>query len=435
MKPPMRLLQTARLAVPERVASRVQASSGRPAGGRGHANPHWHHLATRPPAGPGQALPGHVRAPMERRLGWDLSPVRVHCDGRAEGLGARAYTRGTDLHFAAGEYAPDTAHGRSLLGHELVHVVQQSSGRVRAPAQAMGGPILDDPALEHEADVLGRRAAESVPDSGGAMGDEAGGPGEPLAQRLRRVMAGGAPDVPVQRKVRMPPGSDLPSFHQYLKKDGDVYSYELLDRGQDVGFEIFTSMFHSPRVFALQGGNGKEAEDHLMRHLGARKGVVEFARKKKYAFTGGRTDFKMNPKYWEVDKARGTFWRKEGAEWKEAHDDINENPELYRIGCAAASKVTIEGGGLSKQVTDTTSDDRDWVPGEGGYIRNDGWNGSDAGLEGENIIYLGLKQFWGHFSNTNAVRPYTKWYEMVESWNGSATLTADRQRPIKGLKS
>jgi Domain of unknown function (DUF4157) len=42
-------------------------------------------------------------------------------------LGARAYTAGNTIGFAAGEYRPDTLDGRRLIGHELVHVAQQRS--------------------------------------------------------------------------------------------------------------------------------------------------------------------------------------------------------------------------------------------------------------------------------------------------------------------
>ncbi|HEV2099804.1 MAG TPA: DUF4157 domain-containing protein, partial [Stellaceae bacterium] len=46
----------------------------------------------------------------------------------AAAVNAKAYTVGSDLVFAAGEYAPHTRQGRQLLAHELTHVVQQSGG-------------------------------------------------------------------------------------------------------------------------------------------------------------------------------------------------------------------------------------------------------------------------------------------------------------------
>ena len=110
------------------------------------------------PSGGGRPLEGEVRAQMEHAFGVDLSAVRVHEGPDAAALGARAFARGTELHFAPGQYQPDTTGGRELIGHELAHVVQQAEGRAGAAPQAKGG-ALDDDALEREADELGARAA------------------------------------------------------------------------------------------------------------------------------------------------------------------------------------------------------------------------------------------------------------------------------------
>jgi Domain of unknown function (DUF4157) len=80
----------------------------------------------------GAPLSNHLRAYFEPRFGHDFSGVRVHADGEAasaaRGVQARAYTFGNDIVFGSGEYAPATQHGRRLLAHELVHVVQQGKG-------------------------------------------------------------------------------------------------------------------------------------------------------------------------------------------------------------------------------------------------------------------------------------------------------------------
>jgi hypothetical protein len=84
-------------------------------------------------AGPGRPLEPGLRQDMERRFGHDFSRVRVHCDSEAangaRAVRARAYTFGNDIAFAGGEYAPATTEGKRLLTHELVHVVQQTSGQ------------------------------------------------------------------------------------------------------------------------------------------------------------------------------------------------------------------------------------------------------------------------------------------------------------------
>lgn len=119
------------------------------------------------PSRGGSPMPAEVRARMERAFGADFSAVRVHQGDHAAAIGAQAYTRGTDIHFAPGKYDPSSTAGQELLGHELTHVVQQSQGRVNATVQKKGVAINDDAALEHEADQLGARAARGEAVHGG----------------------------------------------------------------------------------------------------------------------------------------------------------------------------------------------------------------------------------------------------------------------------
>lgn len=114
------------------------------------------------PSGAGQPLPNKVRGKMESSFGQDFSGVRVHQGPEASSIGAVAYTRGSDIHFAPGAYNPSSSSCQQLLGHELTHVVQQRAGRVRAPAGARI-PINADRGLEREADVHGAKAARGEP--------------------------------------------------------------------------------------------------------------------------------------------------------------------------------------------------------------------------------------------------------------------------------
>ncbi len=71
--------------------------------------------------------------------------VRIHSDSRAADLArsisARAFTRGRDIVFGAGEYRPQSVEGGRLLAHELVHVVQQQA----SPAAVQRQPAPKDP--------------------------------------------------------------------------------------------------------------------------------------------------------------------------------------------------------------------------------------------------------------------------------------------------
>ena len=84
---------------------------------------------------PGQPLDAATRTFFELRFEHDFSGVRVHTDENAaesaQAVGARAYTVGTHIAFAASNFAPSTDYGRRLVAHELAHVVQQG-GRAKA---------------------------------------------------------------------------------------------------------------------------------------------------------------------------------------------------------------------------------------------------------------------------------------------------------------
>jgi hypothetical protein len=106
---------------------------------------------------PGQRLDTATRSFLEPRFGHDLSRLQVHTDAKAsasaEALGALAYTRGSHLVFAPGRYQPRTPEGRSLLAHEVVHVLQQASSPAGAPLPVLrkksglpGGWVTEEPA-------------------------------------------------------------------------------------------------------------------------------------------------------------------------------------------------------------------------------------------------------------------------------------------------
>ena len=92
----------------------------------------------------GHSLNSSTQSFMESKFGNDFSDVRIHDDSRAAGLAsdvnARAFTFGNDIFLNKSE----SMYDKSLMGHELTHVVQQDSmssmiqlatdqGRGRAP--------------------------------------------------------------------------------------------------------------------------------------------------------------------------------------------------------------------------------------------------------------------------------------------------------------
>lgn len=148
-----------------------------------------------PLGGGGQSMPEPVQAKMEASFGTDFSGVRIHTDSpQAESIGALAYTQGSDIAFAPGQYQPETQSGQELLGHELTHVAQQASGRVADPA-AGASPVNEDSALESEADEMGARAARGdvaeVKGKGQGTQPKRGGPIQALFGRKTKAAAKG----------------------------------------------------------------------------------------------------------------------------------------------------------------------------------------------------------------------------------------------------
>lgn len=112
-------------------------------------------------SGSSSSLNPEVQGQMEGALGADFSDVKIHPNSeKAPAVGALAYTQGSDVHFAPGQYNPNSSSGQELLGHELTHVVQQREGRVQPTTSVNGMPVNDNSSLEAEADQMGRNAAQ-----------------------------------------------------------------------------------------------------------------------------------------------------------------------------------------------------------------------------------------------------------------------------------
>jgi len=119
-----------------------------------------HQLAHLESAG-GRPLPHDVRQKMEAVFGARFDDVRIHVGSGASALGALAFTHGSNIHFAPGQYDPFTPRGQRILGHELAHVVQQRSGRARN-AFGHGVAVVHDRQLEAEADRFAQRVTSAT---------------------------------------------------------------------------------------------------------------------------------------------------------------------------------------------------------------------------------------------------------------------------------
>lgn len=124
---------------------RAPAAQPQTAGGAGTMSAN--ELLHRAGVGAPQPMSAALREKFEPGFGADFSHVRISRGHIPEELGVQAVARGTDILL-------DSRAGMDVLGHELAHVVQQAKGQVQG-----GFPVVHDPALEHQADVMGARAA------------------------------------------------------------------------------------------------------------------------------------------------------------------------------------------------------------------------------------------------------------------------------------
>lgn len=106
----------------------------------------------------GRSLEHTVQRRMSNIFGSKFDNVRVHTGDEAaqatKHVGAEAFTLGSNIYFAPGRYQPETQVGRALIGHELTHVIQQSSlpslGHGRIPETSSHGQTLEHHAIANE---------------------------------------------------------------------------------------------------------------------------------------------------------------------------------------------------------------------------------------------------------------------------------------------
>ena len=134
-------------------------------------------------AGKGEALDATLRNRYERKLGVDLSHVRVYTGELAEEVNkaynAEAVTIGNTgmiLMGGSAEKSMATAQGQALLAHELTHVAQSKRGVFRDARFGDDMPLATE---EHEAEAH-QAEADALAEAQGGGGHNAA---EAAAQR------------------------------------------------------------------------------------------------------------------------------------------------------------------------------------------------------------------------------------------------------------
>jgi hypothetical protein len=168
-------------------------------------------------SGGGQPLDTDTRVDMETRMGADFSDVRVHndaaADSSAKGLGAHAYTVGSNVVFQRDAYDPSSPQGRTTLAHELTHVVQQRSGPVEG-TEAPGGIRVSDPSDRFEREAVANADRVMADPAPAAAAEPASAPASAPAAPAASVQRAATEDEEEQ------PADVQGSFVQRAAKEG-----------------------------------------------------------------------------------------------------------------------------------------------------------------------------------------------------------------------
>jgi len=384
--------------------------------------------------GSGRSLNAGERSYFEPRMNADLSSVRVHEGSRADqatrALDADAFAHGPDIAFARG------TRSRETMAHELAHVVQDRQPRLR-----------------------------------------------------RKIVT----DYKFTRKQNLAALLRVNYGVKGIRRKKNIFSKKRALTGASLGKEMVSAMLASGREFRLIGSSLAASMSSLRKHLMARRGVVQLAKDVRIEFSTKKDSFAdgvlkyVYDEAWRVTmakvrkKERISGKRMPDADvtdiyfaeiseamqrnadtprFKKAIDIIRKKSAQYDIrkalsgsagakpfvaACLSATETVMMGGGgqlyyddlpkLKDKKEMIASHKRDWVPGDWGYIKNLSKK-PKAGLEGENIIYLGNKLFWAHFGNIKKPVTYEQMFAKVKAWNKKAGASHDTQRsyPKIGLK-
>lgn len=248
----------------------------------------------------GEPIRASERALFEPAFGSSLVDVRIHTHSdaarSARSIGARAYAIGSNVGFAAGEYAPGAESGRRLLAHELAHVVQaRPLAVVRRQDTGVASPIPPTGEVSADEPPSTPRISRIAPWAYTGGGDQAGASlalygvdlstaddFDPPVEGLLGAMLGGDARVIAYPDLLLQPYRD--EFHSGMRRclDQDVSSIEDMLLQTYVGGEDEAALMRQVhwwsqwRDLRVQGGGrtyfdeflGRLAADHLVTSYG-----------------------------------------------------------------------------------------------------------------------------------------------------------------------
>ena len=225
------------------------------------------------------------------------------------------------------------------------------------------------------------------------------------------------------------------------------YSRASVRKNKDIDSEIILKMINEDYIFKVLGKTPAESLKNFKAHIDVRKQIVENAKNKQFRWVFSDMRFPKGDQ--EVVTSDTNF---------ELLPDCKENPYLFFlavnnsrtfVGCRTGTKLVFEGGFNTLPRPKKLREGRNskqFIPGDWGYIinlsREENPKNWSNGLAGENIIYLGNKQFWGHFGDENKnIFTIEKWFHKIRGWTskdekeqGRPELRERIDFPTTGLK-
>ena len=210
-------------------------------------------------AGAPQPMSPALREKFEPGFGADFSNIRISRGHIPEEMGVQAVAKGTDILI-------DSRAGMDVLGHELAHVVQQAQGQVQG-----GFPVVHNAALEHQADVMGARAASGLSAMEGGLSGFGGGemmsispmsdasaPAQCKSAKEKKEEKANKKRAEESQKAAMAHMEDQkqwhsklsPSAQQYVKSDN---MYAAPTMGQDEMNAVVTNLENASKASTAKG--------------------------------------------------------------------------------------------------------------------------------------------------------------------------------------
>lgn len=335
-------------------------------------------------------LPESLRAGIETLSGLDMSGVRVHRNSsKPATLQAHAFAQGQEIHLGPGQ--------EQHLPHETWHVVQQAKGRVR-PALRMnagGVPIIDDAALERNADVMGAKALQTKARPAEAMRARRSSQG--LGPLQRRQAVGAIPlDKGKRARVaevqgvlkdgRSRVGSGIGAVRPYLadKEENYVFLVGLIKGGFS-----FASLGSFIKVINGSKKHAKNAE--LQQDIALAFGkVISFKDDYSAVIGSGRAEFREG-RISEFEGLAGEL--SAAAQFIKAGKTVTRLGHEYRYGATGVQEVDVtvssESGSQFVEVAATPSKLRDKLSGglDGTYPQMQGYQALSREHPGSRVAY------------------------------------------------